>query len=260
MHSAWGSSDHEYKGVDMLAILDCCFGAKADNSSLPRTTHILAASNTISVGRHTQQVSFTQRIHRAVCEMKAKGSFMTVPMIYEQILNLAVKDDPRPYLSIQTARSPIRFIFKPPREPTSPRDLTSPQEPTSPRGGSPSRILSRASPRTKKGILVKLTLHEAKDSYQAFAAAIKDLQPQMHAEVLDAFETDESFFCLLYMSWEAWCLWNVVCDLQEVGVTLEESLVHPVELMERSVEAPKLETSHLLGRKLRTNDVSRNSC
>ena len=83
----------------------------------------------------------------------------------------------------------------------------------------------------EKHVLVKLTLHghsqipSHSDVLESFKSTIQDLPPTMKVEISDAYETDQSIFLIIGMSWEAWALWTMVVHVDFVGVTLGPSLM-----------------------------------
>jgi hypothetical protein len=84
----------------------------------------------------------------------------------------------------------------------------------------------------EKHVLVKLILNgHGHDALAQFKTAIQDLPDIMKVEVTDAYETDQSIFLLLNMSWESWVQWSMAADMEFVGVTCGPSLIHQ-QLME----------------------------
>lgn len=90
---------------------------------------------------------------------------------------------------------------------------------------SPSRIPRPNRKVRENNVLVKLTLQGHRHDYDIFKKAIEDLPDIMKVEVTDAYETTQSIFILLNMSWESWAMWTMVADLEFVGITPGPSLL-----------------------------------
>ncbi|KAJ5168319.1 uncharacterized protein N7482_003913 [Penicillium canariense] len=212
--------------VDTLAILDCCFAGEATRQRISKTTQILAACDSNNTARARKTISFTQRMYHAVQTLKGQPSITTADW-YEEIERLKPRNAPRSVLRTLGGTMPINLVF---------------QDTASSATFSSSRIPARVSPHlSAKDLLVRLTLHgEGREVTEAFKSLIKDLPTSMKAEIMDAYETDQSVFFILGMTWKAWALWTMVVDLDHIGVTLGPSLIHkgPAEVQQVGENLP----------------------
>ena len=208
----FGESQCEFKSkLDALAILDCCFSGRAARTRSGRITQILAASMDGTWHRGKGPMSFTQKIERAIMSLRQFGSTVSTASILSKI----IEQDPRPKPSLITISGshPIVFTFNQKVQPKS-------------------KIPVPLKHVNSKHVLVKLTVHGNKDAFESFSRVIKGLPAGMAAEITDAYETDQSFFCLLQMTWETFAILSMAIDLEQVGTTVGPSLVHKTGLTE----------------------------
>ncbi|KAI3109634.1 hypothetical protein CBS147333_5281 [Penicillium roqueforti] len=213
----WDEPD-AMKYVDVLGVLDCCYSGAATRPQQTRTIQMLAACGANEgTNPRAQTVSFTMRLFRAVQHFKGQSS-VTTAALFQEIQRQKPPHAPNAVMETISGTQPIRLVFK---------NYTI-----------PSRIPHLSSHANEKHVLVKLTLHGHShisghsDVLQGFQKAIQDLPPNMKVEISDAYETDESIFLVMGMSWEAWALWTMVTHLDFIGVTLGPSL------MPRRLEVP----------------------
>ncbi|KAJ5138281.1 uncharacterized protein N7515_003129 [Penicillium bovifimosum] len=185
--------------VDVLCVLDCCYSGAATRAGATagNVAQVLAACGP----RETTQArdpstSFTMRLFSAAHHFRQAGQ-----------------------ATVSTAALFQRMQEE--RTPTTPHAVLE-------------TLLRHVN---EKRVLVKLTLHGRSpmpghsDVFENFKQAIQNLPPNMKVEISDAYETDQSIFIILGMSWEAWALWTMVAHLDFVGVTFGLSLMRrrPVE-------------------------------
>jgi hypothetical protein len=215
------SEQDALRNVDVLVVLDCCYsGAATRTRAQPSRVIQVMASCGPNEGTNPrgQKVSFTMRLFRAVQHFKGQLSVSTA-VLFQEIQRQKPRTAPNAVFETLSGTQPIRLVFK---------DHTS-----------SSRIPRLSSHVNEKHVLVKLTLHGHSqvpghsDVLESFKSAIKDLPPNMKVEISDAYETDQSIFLIIGMSWEAWCLWSMVTHLDFIGVTLGPSL-----MSRRLVEVP----------------------
>ena len=210
--------------IDVLTILDCCYAdaATRSGSQVSRTTQIIAACSAHQLANpRAQNTSFTQRIFRAVQKFKGIQTSLTTAALFQEIQREAdqreeqqrergIPTTPRPVMETLTGIQPIKLHFK---------DIIMSSS------SSPSRIPRPNRKVRENNVLVKLTLQGHRHDYDIFKKAIEDLPDIMKVEVTDAYETTQSIFILLNMSWESWAMWTMVADLEFVGITPGPSLL-----------------------------------
>jgi hypothetical protein len=225
VHAGLFENLDDLERVDVLGILDCCFAGAATRQQISRTTQILAACGSDEAAKaRSGRISFTQRLYRAVQHFKAQASTMTTADLFQEIQRLKPKAAPRAVLKTLGGTQPIRLDFE-----------------GAVSSATPSRIPIHARDIHEEHVLVKLTLHgERRHFPEAFTNAIRDLPRNMQVEVTDAYETDQSVFLIMGMSWGAWALWTMVADLDFIGVTIGPSLIHKglVEVPEAGENLP----------------------
>ena len=203
--------DDEVQNLDVFSILDCCYSGKADRAETNRTTQILAASDDITQKRHVGQISFTQQLHRAIHALRSRcPEAITSASLFDEIKQDCGRKKFKSVLITDGGKKPITLTFRPPRT----------ASPTA----SPSRIPIRVQHRSKYSVMAKITLHGEITAFSSFAKMIRNLPQNMTAEIVEAYKTDQSFFCLMHMDFESFALWDMVTELQVVDVTIGESL------------------------------------
>lgn len=200
-------SDNALSKIDVLTILDCCYSGSAARGFSEKAFHIIAACGpNESTNARGYAISFTQRIFRAVHQLSS-ATHTTTTELFNEIQRSKPKFAPNAVFRTLSGTRPIKLLF------SNPARLPSPS--------STPRLTGN------KNVLVKLTLKG--DGYHAlplFREAILGLPDALSVEVSDAYETDQSFFVLLRMTWESLCCWSMVVDLEMVGVISGPSLVH----------------------------------
>ncbi|KAJ5836742.1 hypothetical protein N7447_002768 [Penicillium robsamsonii] len=203
--------------VDVLGVVDCCYSGAATRTQASRVTQVMAACGpNEGTSLRGQKASFTMRLFHAVQHFKGQSSVSTAAL-FQEIQRQKPRNAPNAVFETLSGTRPIRLVFN---------DHT------------PSSRIPRPSPHVnEKHVLVKLTLHGHSqtrghsDVLESFKNAIQDLPLSMKVEISDAYETDQSIFLIMGMSWEAWSLWTMVAHLDFVGVTLGPSLM-PRRLVE----------------------------
>lgn len=205
--------------VDVLGVLDCCYSGAATRAQTSRTFQVMAACGPDEVTNpRGQKFSFTMRFFRAVQQFKHQSS-VTTAALFQEIQRQKPRTAPNAVMVTLSGIQPITLVFKD--------------------HGTPSRIPHLSPHVNEKHVLVKLTLHGHsqvpghKAVLESFKTAIQDLPTNMKVEISDAYETDQSIFLVMRMSWEAWSLWTMVSHLDFIGVTLGPSLMSP-----RLIEVP----------------------
>jgi len=215
------SESEAVRHVDILGVIDCCYSGAVTRAqaSTSRVAQVMAACGPNErTSARGQKVSFTMRLFRAVQHFKGRLSVSTAAL-FQEIQRQRPLAAPIAVFETLSGTQPIRLVFN---------DHTS-----------PSRIPRLPSHVNEKHVLVKLTLRGHSqipghsEVLESFKNTIQDLPPNMKVEISDAYETDQSIFLIIGMSWEAWSLWTMVAHLEFVGVTLGPSLVP-----RRHVEVP----------------------
>ncbi|KAJ5181122.1 hypothetical protein N7491_000677 [Penicillium cf. griseofulvum] len=196
--------------VDVLGVIDCCYSGAATREPALKVTQVIAACGPNErTNPRGQQVSFTMRLFRAVQYFKGQSSVSTAAL-FQEIQRQKPRNAPLAVFETLSGTQPIRLVF-------NDRPFSS---------GIPRPLLHV----NEKHVLVKLTLHghsqiPHSEVLESFKNVIQDLPPNMKVEISDAYETDQSIFLIIGMSWEAWALWTMVAHLDFVGVTLGPSLM-----------------------------------
>ncbi|KAJ5958370.1 uncharacterized protein N7479_005520 [Penicillium vulpinum] len=205
--------------IDVLGVIDCCYSGAATRAQASRVTQVMAACGPDEgTSPRGEKISFTMRLFRAVQHFKGQSSVSTAAL-FQEIQRQKPRNAPSAVFETLSGTQPIRLVFN---------DHTT-----------SSRIPRPSSHVNEKHVLVKLTLHGHSqipghsEVLEGFKNAIQDLPPSMKVEISDAYETDQSVFLIIGMSWEAWSLWTMVAHLDFVGVTLGPSL-----MSRRLVEVP----------------------
>ncbi|KAJ5747512.1 uncharacterized protein N7511_009208 [Penicillium nucicola] len=204
-------SDEHLTKIDVFTVLDCCFSGLATRSSSRRVCHIIAACGyNESTTARGWSISFTQRIFRAVQHLRS-ATHTTTAELFAEIQRQKPKLAPNAvFKTLGGGAQPIKLLFSP----AGSQSLSS----------SPSRIPRLAA---SKNVLVKLTMKgDGHHAFSTFKEAITGLPDVLSVDVLDAYDTDHSFFVLLKMTWECLCYWSTVLDVELVGVIHGPSLVH----------------------------------
>ncbi|CRL26464.1 Peptidase C14, caspase catalytic [Penicillium camemberti] len=214
--------------IDVLGVLDCCYSGAATRAQNSRTFQVIAACGPKegTNPRIGQTISFTMRLFRAVHHFKGQASAsMTTAALFREIQRQKPRGAPNAVMETLSGTRPITLVFKD-------RTISS-------------RIPRLSTHVNEKHVLVKLTLHgpsQARGHSQAlghryvlesFKNAIQDLPANMKVEISDAYETDQSIFLIIGMSWEAWALWSMVAHLEFIGIILGPSL-----MSRRLIEVP----------------------
>ncbi|KAJ5773280.1 hypothetical protein N7457_008176 [Penicillium paradoxum] len=204
-------TSEEDANVHVLTVLDCCHAAGATRSQTPRTIQIIAACDAEeTTSPRPQKVSFTMRLFRAVQHFRGQSN-VTTAALFQEIQRQKPRTTPSAIMETLSGTQPINLIFK---------DHTA-----------PSRIPRLSSHTKAVHVLVKLTLHGQSqvpghsELLPSFQTAIRELPANMQVDVMDAYETDQSVFFLMGLSWEAWSLWTMVAHFDFIGITLGPSLM-----------------------------------
>lgn len=214
IRSAFTSHHYDFmKQVDVLVILDCCHAAYGTRDQVASTIQVIAACGASETASpRGQKVSFTMRLFRAVQHFRDQSN-VTTAALFQELQRLKPRNAPNAVMETLSGAQPIKLIFKNP--------------------ASPSRIPRPTSHTKDIHVLVKLTVHAKpgqtpghSELWGNFQNAIRDLPPNMQVEVKDAYETDQSVFFVMGMSWEAWSLWTMVTHLDFIGTTIGPSLMN----------------------------------
>lgn len=198
--------------MDVLVVLDSCFSGKAKRADTTKNTQILAASDKITQQRHTGQISWTQHMHKAVHAIRSHSpKTMTSSSILEALRQECDREKFDPVLITDGGKLPITFTFRPSSRPSTSQSL--------------SRVPIRAKNSSRHSVMAKITLHGEANEFASFSQMIKDLPPNMAADIVDAYKTDRSFFCLLRMEFESFALWDMVTEMEMIDHTIGDSLV-----------------------------------
>ncbi|KAJ5899435.1 hypothetical protein N7495_004179 [Penicillium taxi] len=198
---------------DTLVILDCCYSGLATRSGASCAHQVLAAClpHEISKRRAPNSVSFTQRIWRAACHFFYQKTLSTA-QLYQQLMEDLPKAAPEPILKTFGGNRPITFVF-------TPKVKGKP-------GGLPTILVRLPTQTREKNVLAKLTLSgDTKVFPVMFQAAIRTLPPDMKVDIMDCFETDDSVFFILRMTFECLALWEMVVNLDKIGSIIGPSLM-----------------------------------
>ncbi|CAG8885798.1 unnamed protein product [Penicillium egyptiacum] len=213
------SEDDAVRHVDILGVIDCCYSGAATRAQASRAIQVMAACGpNEGTSPRGQKASLTMRLFGAVQRFKGQSSVFTAAL-FQEIQRQKPRTAPSAVFETLSGTQPIRLVFND-HAPSS-------------------RIPRPSSHVNEKHVLVKLTLHGHSqipghsEVLESFKNAIQDLPPSMKVEISDAYETDQSIFLIIGMSWEAWSLWTMVAHLDFVGVTLGPSL-----MSRRLVEVP----------------------
>jgi hypothetical protein len=131
------------------------------------------------------------RLFRVVQHFKGQSSVSTAAL-FQEIQRQKPRAAPIAVFETLSGTQPIELVFNDHRP--------------------SSRIPRPSSHVNEKHVLVKLTLHGHSqipghsDVLESFKNAIQDLLLSMKVEISDAYETDQSIFLIIGMSWEAWSL------------------------------------------------------
>ncbi|KAJ5899152.1 hypothetical protein N7495_003896 [Penicillium taxi] len=219
IHCELFENKHLYPKVDVLAILDCCYSGLATQGSVIGQSHqILAACQPSEIAkmRSPQSISFSQRIFKAVMYIKSRQMTASTSEIYDQLVTDLPKSAPEPILKIICGVAPITFDL----------NLAGPSP-----GGPPSRIPPSIIMKKTQNVIAKLVVTgDIKNIPELFNQSIRNLPPNMSVHIIDCYEIDKSALFLLRMSYEALSWWQMVVDIERIGIAIGPSLKPPQNL------------------------------
>ncbi|EPS28784.1 hypothetical protein PDE_03730 [Penicillium oxalicum 114-2] len=218
------SMSHDMTGIDVLYVLDCCYGGTAKPTRGLRAIQALAASEFETNVRSRNQISFTRNLRTAIYGIKAGQQGLSIISIFERLQRPPNTPSVTPTMTTFSGLYPIVLpLKKGGRHATSSSSSSS-----SPQSSQTLRRHSWLSTQSPSDIhvLVDLVINgEAEEDIYSFHQTVQAFPPHMHATIVNAWRTSQqSFVVLLEMSWETWALWSMTVDLRVCRILAGQSV------------------------------------